>query len=496
MSLNNQNLASQLESILGQLNDDDLASLPEEEVLNMRKKLNPYGRTIEGSDKYINFSMTQIHHEYWKKFIISAFVGYLNRMNDEWKVPEGVPVTPVYEFLDDSTKVDTPPAVLKKAYQPTIDDYEFNREWMNKRLVVKEFLEEMFQFNPDEHVRSGYKPNRSDKSRKPINTPAGKLAVSHLKRTNTDFRAQESLHEAVENNLTNDNTTDNTNDNTKSKTKKVKRTIIGKDGKKKVIMKTVVIDEDVMESNVVDSTLKISDNKDPNLPLNVREMLPPQDTFGRFKMYYTSNLEELREFVRDAYCEKPELELAINPYSVHDTPEDAETFKKKHKNEVIAEVFTAHFGKWNFFDSFKEQREHTNFYSDKTIVLEEIMKQLESDERLGQDLMKKRVEKAKAKNVVQTGPDAESFKKWRDQNNTIKNMGAEHIGDMADDECPDDAVQVDVWRIAKGGLEIVKDKFYSAAEAPTFVQGSDNTANIDKKPSRVDNIQSTTDSVK
>jgi len=142
MSSANKALASQLESILGQLNEEDLASLPADEILEMRKKLNPYGRTIEGSDKYLNFSITQIHHDYWKKFITSAMVAFLNRMNDEWKVPEGVPVTPVYEYLEDPTKVDTPKAVVEKAYKPTIDSYEFNREWMKKRIIVKEFLEE------------------------------------------------------------------------------------------------------------------------------------------------------------------------------------------------------------------------------------------------------------------------------------------------------------------------------------------------------------------
>jgi hypothetical protein len=95
-----------------------------------------------------------------------------------------------------------------------------------------------------------------------------------------------------------------------------------------------------------------------------------------------------------------------------------------------------------------------------------MVKQLERDERLGQDLMKKRVVKTKKKNIIEEGPDAEGFKKWREQNSTLKSMGAEYIGDMADDDIPDDAVQVDVWKIAKGGLEIAKEKFYSKAETP------------------------------
>ena len=470
MSKNNTNLASQLTELLDQLGDKDLAELDQDKILEIRKNLNPYGRTIEGSNQYVNFSITQISHEYWKKFMISAFIGYLHRMNDEWKVPEGVPVTTVYDYLDDPTKIDTPKQVIEKAYKPTIDNYEMNKEWMKKRLVVKEFLEEMFQFNPEEHVRSAYRPNRADQTRKVINTPAGKRAIEHLKKTDAAFRGKEELHENVEA----AKSANEQKDTTPKRTKKIRKVIKGKDGKKKVIFTEVKADKE----ETVDTSSKIVEGKDPTIASTVREFLPPQDMFGRFKMYYTSNFEELRDFVRDAYCEKPDLELAINPYSVHDAEDDAELFKKKHKNEVIAEIFTAHTGKWNFFDTFKEQRENVNFYNDNTIVLEEIMKQLESDERLGQDLMKKRVAKAKAKNVVVDGPDADSFKKWRDQNSTIQDLGAEHIGDVVNDDCPDDAVQVDVWRIAKGGTELTKDHFYSAAEAPTFVQDAHDKAGL------------------
>lgn len=484
MSSNNKNFAEQVSAMLDELNSKDLSNLDPDTIMDYRKKTNPYGRTIHGADKYLNFSLTQISHEYWKKFIISAFVGFLNRMNDEWKVPSGVPVTPVYEYLEDPSKVDVPAAVLEKGYKKTIDEYEFNKEWMAKRLIVKEFLEEMFQFNPDEHVRSGYRPNRADKSRKPINTHAGKLAVAHLKKTDREFRATEELHELTEQEIK-EKSSNGTEK--KKKFKRIQKTIIGKDGKKKTVLRKVPIeDPDDPESKdheekkpSVDTSKKIEDGKpDPTLPDTVREMLPPQDTFGRFTSYYKENLEPLREFVQDAYCEKPDLELAINPYAVHDTEEDAEAFKKKHRNEVIAEVFTVHFGKWNFFDSFKEQRENVNFYNDNTVILEEMTKQLERDERLGQDLMRKRVQKEKAKNILEEGPDAEEFKKWREQSTVLKSLGAEHIGDVVDEDCPEDAIQVDVWKVAKGGLELTKDKFYSQSEAPTFVQEANDRARV------------------
>lgn len=444
------------------LKDEDLAGVSEDKVLEMRQNLNPYGRTIQGSDKFLNFSITQISHEYWKKFLTTAMVGFLNRMCDEWKVPNGVPVVSVYDYLDDPTKLNTPETILARGDKNTLYDHEFNREWMKKRIIVKEFLEEMFQFNPDEHVRSAYKPNYADSGRTPLQTMAARLAVSHLAKTDPKFRAETELNNDISG---------------VKKTKKVRRIIKAKDGTVREIIKEVevIVPADKPAPTNPDK-LDSEHPVDKNVKDTVTNMIPPHDIFGRFKMYHTENYEQLRDAVNELYCEKPDLELALNPYAVHDDKESAEAFKKQHSNEVIAEIFTAHTGKWNFFDSFKEQRESVNFYNKNTAVLEEMVKQIEKDERLGKDLMEKRVQKEKRKNVVESGPDAENFRKWREENSDIQKLGAKHIGGMADEDAPEDSVQVDVWRVAKGGLEIVKDKFYSQSEAPTFVKEAQDKA--------------------
>jgi hypothetical protein len=433
--------AEQLDEIL-KLDDKDLANIDEDKLRDIRKNLNPYGRTIQGSDKYLNFSLTQIHHEYWKKFLVTSFIGFLNRMVDEWQVPKGVPVTSVYEYLADPSKIETPELLIKKGDKSAIYDYEFNKKWMEKRIIVKAFLEEMFQFNPDEHVRSAYKPNYADKERKVIDTAASRLAVKHLAATTPGFKAEKELYEEMTGN--------------KPKVKKIKKVIKSKDGK--------VLKEEIKEVEVPPEEIKEPVKKE------VFNMIPPHDLFGNFKRYYTENYEELREAVTDLYCEKPDLELAINPYSWHDSQEEADAFKKQHADEVISEVFTVHSGKWNFFDTFKEQRESVNFYNKNTAVLEEIVKQIEKDEKLGQDMMKKRVEKEKKKNVIEAGPDAESFKKWKAENKELEKLGAKYIGDVTADDTPDNAIEVPVWKIAKGGTEITKEKIYTLAEAPTFVK--------------------------
>ncbi len=483
---NTDRLVSNIENILKIAKDEDLAKLSHEDVEKLYAKSSPYGTTIEGSEKdkkFINVSVTQITHDYWKKFIITSMVGFLNRMCDEWKVPEEVPVVPVYDYLQDQTKADTPEPVLKKANPRTLSDYEFNREWMKKRVIVKEFLEEMFQFNPDEHVRSGYRPHRADKDRQVIKTPAGQLAINHLKATDKNFKANEQLYDDVERmrlasgvkpkkiiRVT----------KTRTVTKKLRNK---KDNTIKEITKEepyeveMEVDDDgpdwkepELAPDQVSQHITKNNYHDPTGPIVTRSIIPPEDMFEKFKLYYTGNYEELREAVKDLYCEKPIFELGINAYKVHDTREEALDFQKKHADKVITEVFTIETGKWNMFDSWKEQRENVNFFTDKTILLEQMMERLKREEQLAADMVKNRMTRKKKINNLLDGEDAEGFKNWKANNSDLKELNNKFQGDRADDDCPDDAVQIDIWRVAKGGLEITKDRMFTKAEAPTFVQ--------------------------
>ena len=466
-----------MEAILN-LKNEELAQVDEDKIMEMRKNLNPYGRTIEGSDNFLNFSITQISHEWHKKFIITSMIGYLFRQCDEWKVPNGVPVVGVYDYLDNPEKLDTPELIIKKNDKSQIYDYEFNKEFMKKRVIVKEFLEEMFQFNPDEHVRSSYRPNQGDTSRTPLETMAARIAVKHLNVTDPQFKAKEELlHDINKTTEMKKVTRVYTNKKTGKTTKQVIMVPIEKPVKKMEPSNPLPLDETMKDTNVRDT---------------VTNIIPPHDMFAKFKRYYTENYEELREATTDLYCEKPDLELAINPYSWHATAEEAETFKKQHAEEVISEVFTVCSGKWNFFDSWQSQRENVNFYNKNTIVLEEIINQMKRDEMIGQDLMKKRVVKEKKKNIIEAGPDAENFKKWKSENNNLKQMGAEYIGDMASDETPENAVEVPIWRIAEGGTKLTKDKMYSMAEAPSFVEDAKKDMKEFKTPGVVSSTTTTT----
>lgn len=425
MSSNSEKVSQELSKLLDELDEESLSKMSDNDVLELRKQLNPYGRTIEGSNKVLTFSYTDLQFEYTKKMITTGMIGFLNRMCDEWRVPDGIPVVSVYDYVKDPSKLDEFEKTLQKP-EMLRAELDKNKEIMQKRVVIKEFLEDMFQYNPDMHVKSAYKPNPDDDDRKILDTPAAQLAIYRLKQTDTEFKESMLKYE---------------------REKILKDKVEAETGKKSKI------------------DVKLPDQQLVQLKHEV-EMIPPADIFHRFRYYYDSNYEELKHIVNDLYCDKPCFETAVNPYAWHDNDDEADKFINKHKDEVISTIFKAHSGKWNIIAPYKKVRDSMRFFNKKTVVLEEIAKQIESDSKIGEELMKKRIQIKKKKNIETDGPDDEAFLKWKEQNSTLKDMGASTLDENDLDECPDDAIEVPVFRISGGGTKIEKTKFYSQSVAP------------------------------
>jgi hypothetical protein len=45
---------------------------------------------------------------------------------------------------------------------------------------------------------------------------------------------------------------------------------------------------------------------------------------------------------------------------------------------------------------------------------------------------------------------------------------------MASEDCPEDAIETTVWRLEKGGTQLTKEKIFSLAVAPDFVEKAHN----------------------
>lgn len=465
-ALEKKEFATELAELMDKLSAEDVESMPIDVVNSLLHKINPYGR-VSDAKGVVNLCFTNFTEKYWRNFTMTAMVGFLHRMCDEWLVPDGVPVVPVYEYIDDPSKLDTPQAIIDAGDKNAAADYEFARRMMEKKIAVKQFLEFFLQFNPDEHVRSAYRPNAADKSRKPIQTMAARLAVDHLRATDREFRTAEALA------------------NTGKDLVEVRKVLRAKNGEKRVITRMVTREEaaELVKSRSWENAERVSVHQtspDATVADTVRDFIPPHDAFGRLRRYTEANYEALRSACDDLYAEKSDFLVAVQPISAHladgadgQTPEQqAEAFKKKHAGEFITSVYTLKFGMWNVIEPVEAVRNSVNYYNDNTQILEEMTKRLEQDEKLGRDLMRKRVTKAKAKNTAQQGPDDPAFTAWRKQNKDLAKLGAEHIGDMVDSDVDDDVIEVPVWRASDGGRKFERHAFYTAAEAPTMPGGA------------------------
>lgn len=182
-----QKYDDEIASLLGSIDRNQLANSDnpdvkklKESLLEIKQKLAPFGRTIEGKRRYLCASIINVRDEYQTRFLLTGMIGYLRRALDEWRVPENVPAVPVYDYFKDPNILTPPKMADGRQGDPAIEAaYNESRAFMQQRMIVMQFLEDTFVFNPDEHVRSAYQPNPTDPERPPIGTPAAQLAVYH-----------------------------------------------------------------------------------------------------------------------------------------------------------------------------------------------------------------------------------------------------------------------------------------------------------------------------
>jgi len=440
-------------------------SLSKEELEKLRTAVNPYKRPVYHTKKCdtLGFYVINMAERYNRRLMMTSLVGFVYRMLDEYEPdsPEPLISEREYKFADlfekKATKLeyektlekysgeDLVSQLLKQKYMLSKgkltdadgkkNDTEYNRlrrelrstmsakeisdlnfdevnlsdedmEILNnevktelgiektleeyhleQRLVIKQFLDLYFRWNPDEHVRAGYKPNYSDKTRTPLN-------------------------------------------------------------------KTQV--EDVANKNYE------------------RIFVPPADTFARWQRYYDDKYEFLRQATDDIYEEKSDFEFAIAPVKVFNGSsfEECETqykeFEKKYANEMEVDLRNAQFGNWTLLDAWQGNRDRINYYNENTELLERIINQAKDDARIGQRLMKKRVEKGKKKNpapnpVGYTPPNdlSEYGAKKMDDIGVAEIVKADIPNDP--EELPDNKVEIDVHHIYNVS-DMKKRRFRTKAE--------------------------------
>ena len=115
----------------------------------------------------------------------------------------------------------------------------------------------------------------------------------------------------------------------------------------------------------------------------------------RFLYYLESNYEELLSSVKDLYCEKPDIDTAINPLKFVKNLDEARKFRRKYADQIKMHVYSVNQGNWSLIGPYKENRDRLDFYGSNMQLFEEMFKQNEKDRELGSQFMAKRKNKKK-----------------------------------------------------------------------------------------------------
>lgn len=503
--------------------DDKEVKRLREILLDARRKLNAYSVKVEDCDQGdLVFSFINMQRDYMIKLVTTAMVAFLRRSANEWEVPANIPVVDVADYLRDPSLVDPiEPVDGRKLPEDELTAYELNKRMMTKRIVVAEFLEYLFGYDPDRHARPGYKPNYSDPERRPVLTPSAELGmllekrrINKSRRSNVEEKKE--INELYERFLEEKKKASEGVELEKPCVREVIRTIIGRDGKPLKVKRMIKCTETEFKL----AQLKADNPKDPNnlkvlakdhhviprdapdyndyfdrrnvardqtLHETVRDLIPPGDFFYRFNVYLDKHYEQLLDATRDLYHEKPDFDASIFPYRHVQPKEDPKTgemqtiadqikkFRHEHARDIHFGINDVKFGHWSMIAPYKQNRDRVEYFGANMGIFDEMFKMKAAEKVLAKDIMDKVVERKRNKLEAVHGKKDPEFEKNYGMlgSENLNKYGVDKMNEDEEDKMLDelDAIKVGMIRISNGGRRVDIDKIYTKSETPDFMSG-------------------------
>lgn len=449
MNLNLDDFIKEFES-----NPDAINQLTTEQVDELEKKMNPYGSTIYGDEKYTCLSFTNLREKYMIKLLTTALVGFTYQMCEEHEVDE--------EDADVKFHVEDWTEIREHPDKNNVDIREKVKEQARNGFLLK--------YKEEESKKTGVDVEDIQTSEE-LKEEAKKFADDKVTAVFKDieivnYQAMAAAQEV----------------------ECMKQAETEKKAIKRFLNNLFKFNPNVHAVNSFSGLKKNADPERKSIQTTNEPVFTevPNDTFTRFQMYYDVNYEKLREAVMYLYSEKPDMEVAINVYDTFNNIEECNEYVEKNKNKVITNISTLTNNKWTFVGSFKQNRDRMDFYNKNTVILENIIKQQEEDAKTGKELLAKRVKKMKTKNIKRYGKDHPNFVKYKKQNlDGVYDTAITKITEEEDeivvesevevsetgarvdaDGVPDDALEIKVTSINAKTKEIKQTSIYTKAEDP------------------------------
>ncbi len=486
--------------------------LNENEVTELRKHINPIGGIVDSGKSFANISIINWRERWLRKLHITALVGYLYRAAFEY-TPEieldkeqrryEAELRDINSFNNLHVKSDDNyPVFGNTANEAKVDsnvntarlaDAERNHTERVKLIkstckgIIGQFLDRNFEFNPDLHVRGTHTSNPNDSDRKD-KAEAIKTAVLA---PDVDVKLRAQPDKFYQYSRSNALSVYNAATVCRNETESLLKVIMNPHADL-ADSQSIIYKKHKQLGELCADMKKICDPMIKRETLSAWTVDPPADTMFHFDRYLTNHYEELREITTSLFDEKSDLEFGVIYYKTHKTAEDAENYRTTHSAEFKCDVMGVQSAHINLLGPFKENRDRVSFYNKNTTILEKMMDQLEVDQKLGRDLMEKKVKTKKKKNIETEGPDHPGLKAYSKLMNQAAELGAKKVltreeqdamneakiqADKIkeDYEVPDEAIRMDVFVPVERDGETVLEKrhFFTQEEKAVHLEDPD-----------------------
>lgn len=440
-------------------------TLPEDEMLRIQKLISPYGTVPEsvGADRWTCLSFVNLRQEYMKKMLITGLVGYLYRRCDEY----GRQFKDTVENMDDMAAAE--------------QQYIFNQ----KRLVEleKKIIDTLLERNRLEVLVA--QDTKEESENKALydarKTEMTKEKILELRDFASALHANQDL--------------------LRLKNKEILQLEEEMDaiqgfGKRLIIRQ--FLDEQFRfnpDKHVRSSYVSTNASANRAGAAVIDKFTPPDDTMHNFQSYLEQNYEEIRGVTERIYRVTPDLEVSILPYADFPSESQADDFVTRNKESVIADIRTLKYGKWNFIEAFKQNRDKIEAY--RGTIVEDILNQVRDDTKIGAELVRDKATRRARSNLKEQGPAPKAMAEYMSSHtpgNMTNVVGEEtkeeeakriydaHQEQKREYECsllksaeteetPHDAVRVNVYTMRKGGQITDTSHIYTKAKAPDTVAG-------------------------
>lgn len=356
----------------------DLDKMSYDELKDLSRKVSPfYKKRSKKEDKeWFNFSILNLREKYMERLMITTVIGYMFRCADEYTA--------------------------------------------GSKEEARKFCEHIFRFDPNRHLESA----KSD--------------VIELQDEEVDEISKDMAFEDVQQGA---QTVHRCADIIKMETSGTLRYLDSaikevREGKKQALFDKAE-DRIIKTREVVNDTLKtltkLSRPKTSMMALSDKAV--PGEIFHGFDRYYQANYEELRKITETVYPERSDLEFAIQFYKSFRSEDDAREYAHVNQDDFDYDIITATNDGITVLGPFKKNKASLDYYNKNSDIIDKIMKQNLSDQKMGNELMRSRVHKDKSKDIEKHGAEPKKLAEWKKVKGEVDNlMNNKNPSAMTDDE--------------------------------------------------------------